>query len=350
MPLPLAEYSSLNYKVSFFTGSSGHHAIELSRLMLCSTDFNLFTNNLFKLLEISKRDRFKQDEVLYGRAGYLASLSHVLYKYSLYKSKKLLKCLEVDSFDLYNVIKPYIKTQLFQLHKSGIENENSLFPIKENYKHEHHLLYYDWHNKCYLGAAHGIAGILQIMLGVNNLYYKYNNSNLFLEVEKEYTLTANSIFLSISATTAYVMSEYSFCSGNIMASLESKSDKLVHWCHGAPGWITLCLQLSKIETAKNMAKVIWERGLLRKGLGLCHGIPGNAYCFLQLYKHTNDDLWLKAAIYFAKFAIEKIPELKDVPDRPNSLYEGIAGLAYFLTELEDPMNSSYMPGLEVAGT
>lgn len=30
--------------------------------------------------------------------------------------------------------------------------------------------------------------------------------------------------------------------------------------------------------AEDAADVVWARGLLRKGNGLCHGVSGNAYC------------------------------------------------------------------------
>lgn len=33
----------------------------------------------------------------------------------------------------------------------------------------------------------------------------------------------------------------------------------------------------------------WDRGLLKKGSGLCHGTAGNGYCLLRLYKTLKDD-------------------------------------------------------------
>jgi hypothetical protein len=41
-----------------------------------------------------------------------------------------------------------------------------------------------------------------------------------------------------------------------------------------------------ITAAEEASKEIWKRGLLRKGLGLCHGSSGNAYPFLKLYEIT----------------------------------------------------------------
>lgn len=43
-----------------------------------------------------------------------------------------------------------------------------------------------------------------------------------------------------------------------------------------------------LKEATECAEVIWLRGLLRKGYGICHGTAGNAYAFLSLYKLTQE--------------------------------------------------------------
>lgn len=43
-----------------------------------------------------------------------------------------------------------------------------------------------------------------------------------------------------------------------------------------------------LKEAADCAEVIWQRGLLRKGYGICHGTAGNAYAFLSLYKLTQE--------------------------------------------------------------
>ena len=58
-----------------------------------------------------------------------------------------------------------------------------------------------------------------------------------------------------------------------------------------------------------------------QGLGLCHGISGNAYAFLSLYRVTKDDLYKRRAQQFALFMVDHWQELVDVPDTPLSLYE-----------------------------
>ena len=58
---------------------------------------------------------------------------------------------------------------------------------------------------------------------------------------------------------------------------------------------------SYLERAIAAGDVVWQRGLLRKGYGLCHGAAGNAYVFLDLYKMTNDLKWLHRAIKVCHF-------------------------------------------------
>ena len=58
--------------------------------------------------------------------------------------------------------------------------------------------------------------------------------------------------------------------------------ELVHWCHGAPGTIYLMAKAflvfkdqKYLESAiKSANGVLWEKGLLKKGPGLCHGVAG----------------------------------------------------------------------------
>ncbi|CAI7882672.1 unnamed protein product [Closterium sp. NIES-53] len=80
------------------------------------------------------------------------------------------------------------------------------------------------------------------------------------------------------------------------------ADRLVQWCHGAPG-VAMALALAATVCAVRVpcmcspdgssggsgrggvaaGEVVWQRGLLRE-MGLCHGIAGNAYAFLSLHR------------------------------------------------------------------
>lgn len=121
----------------------------------------------------------------------------------------------------------------------------------------------------------------------------------------------------------------------------STEKRLVHWCHGAAGVVYFFLKAylvfdepKYLATCKTAVNLIWEKGLLRKGPGICHGIAGNGYAFLVLHKVTKDPLYLYRAIKFAEFLTKSrfIREAK-TPDRPYSLYEGVAGTVCFLNDL-----------------
>ncbi|CAJ0917564.1 unnamed protein product [Ranitomeya imitator] len=167
-----------------------------------------------------------------------------------------------------------------------------------------------------------------------------------------------------------------FRSGNYPSSLSNETDRLVHWCHGAPGVVHMLLQAHKdgnqgkhrvtkrgpalsnpmftlvtgdlgivgrwrasrpmhvqklkrnltstdepkiklllfirtrsiidmkvhlfkedkyLKDAVDCGDVIWQRGLLRKGYGICHGTSGNGYAFLSLFHHTQDKKYLYRA-------------------------------------------------------
>lgn len=88
---------------------------------------------------------------------------------------------------------------------------------------------------------------------------------------------------------------------------------------------------------------MYERGLLRKGVGLCHGVSGSVYALLAVSdvldtrNNTNRDespesctTWFMRAAHLAQLATayEKLTSKGEmrVPDRPYSLYEGAAGM------------------------
>lgn len=134
--------------------------------------------------------------------------------------------------------------------------------------------------------------------------------------------------------------------GNFPIALGSEKKRntekrLVHWCHGAPGAIYFLLKSYKafnndkyLDACKKAADLIWEKGLLRKGPGICHGMSGNAYAFLMLYKVTKEPRYLYRAMKFAEFLTNaQFKREANIPDRPNSLYEGLAGTVCFLIDL-----------------
>ncbi|XP_056635738.1 lanC-like protein 2 [Diorhabda sublineata] len=193
-------------------------------------------------------------------------------------------------------------------------------------------LMYEWHDSYYLGGAHGLAGILYLLLQAR-VYLTEDDLNNLIKPTIDYLLTQR------------------FPSGNFPSSLGRDADKYVQWCHGCPGFVPLLTTAYKIfqdtrylHSALECGDIIWQRGLLKKGYSLCHGVSGNAYSFLELYQTTKEEKHLYRALKFAEWCIEyKKEHEENYPDRPKSLYEGIAGPMYFLLDIQKPLEAKF-PG------
>ncbi|XP_021754822.1 lanC-like protein GCR2 [Chenopodium quinoa] len=191
-------------------------------------------------------------------------------------------------------------------------------------------LMYEWHGKKYWGAAHGLAGIMHVLMDMP-----------LTPDEQE----------DVKAVLRYMI-RGRFPSGNYPSSEGSESDRLVHWCHGAPG---LALTLAKaaqvfgdkdlLQAAVDAAEVVWNRGLLKR-VGICHGISGNTYVFLALYRLTGNAEYLYRAKAFACFLQDKAERLiaegfMHGGDRPYSLFEGLGGMAYLFLDMNEPSEARF---------
>lgn len=193
-------------------------------------------------------------------------------------------------------------------------------------------LMYQWHDSYYLGAAHGLSGILYLLLQIREYLTEAELNNL------------------IKPTIDY-LSTLRFPSGNYPSSMGRDVDKYVQWCHGAPGFVYLFSAAYKVfgeprylQLAVEAGEIVWERGLLRKGYSICHGVSGNGYCFLELFQTTQDDKYLYRAIKFGEWCLNYQKRYEEYPpDRPVSLFEGIAGPMYFLLDLQNPSKAKF-PG------
>lgn len=157
---------------------------------------------------------------------------------------------------------------------------------------------------------------------------------------------------------------------------------LIRWCHGAPGVLILFSKLLRRKDTPGLtlpeslcdgmrdalargAELVYECGLLRKGVGLCHGVAGSVYTLLAVSDildlpppeshptqsqasppiritrsnaHRQEPgnfemqnmYWFSRAFHLAHLAtsyrrLTQRGEMRS-PDRPVSLYEGLAGM------------------------
>ncbi|XP_023494838.1 lanC-like protein 2 isoform X6 [Equus asinus] len=271
-----------------------------------------------KLLQLQRtivcRDSDLPDELLYGRAGYLYAL--------LYLNTEI---------GPGTVCESAIKEVVSAIIESG------KILSREEKKTERCPLLYQWHRKQYVGAAHGMAGIYYMLM------------QPAAKVDQE-------ILTEMVKPSIDYMRHKRFRSGNYPSSLSNETDRLVHWCHGAPGVIHMLMQAYKVfkeekylKDAMECSDVIWQRGLLRKGYGICHGTSGNGYSFLSLYHLTQDRKYLYRACKFAEWCLEYGAHGCRIPDRPYSLFEGMAGAIHFLSDVLVPETSRF-PAFELGSS
>ncbi|XP_059444574.1 lanC-like protein GCR2 isoform X2 [Corylus avellana] len=191
-------------------------------------------------------------------------------------------------------------------------------------------LMYEWHGKRYWGAAHGLAGILHVLM---HMELKPD------EVE------------DVKGTLCYMIKNR-YPSGNYPSSEGSESDHLVHWCHGAPGIALILVKAAEVyggkeflQAAVDAGDVVWNRGLLKR-VGLCHGISGNTYVFLSLYRLTGNVEYLYRAKAFTCFLLDRAQKLISEGkmhggDRPHSLFEGIGGMAHLFLDMTEPSDARF---------
>lgn len=200
----------------------------------------------------------------------------------------------------------------------------------------------------YQGAAHGTAGILYLLLQFPSWCQEPPTQPW------------------IAATLESILNSQ-LPSGNFPDVAGRTRDELLHWCHGAPGTVYTLYHAHKLKvlgedktilrSLDQALQTVWERGLLRKGFGLCHGIAGSGYTFLMMYRYTGSEEYLYKAHKMAEAIrsdeIGKEVEVFVDPQRysvgvadfPYSLMEGLGGTVCFCCDLLHP-NTAGFPGYE----
>lgn len=175
-----------------------------------------------------------------------------------------------------------------------------------------------WHGKQYLGAAHGVIGIVcQVIL-------------------------SDSLAASALEDQVRKLLKTQFSSGNFPSSLPAGQDELVQFCHGGPGFVLAFRSIKEympdldkeIARAIDMAESdIGRRGMLVKDPCLCHGIAGNA---LAVNSPIQSDLFLA---HMTTDDIEQSGWLTDAGKKDGfaSLYGGEAGRAWLWAVMDQGM-------------
>eukprot|EP00871_Galdieria_phlegrea_P003739 jgi/Galph1/4366/GphlegSOOS_G2961.1 len=264
-----------------------------------------------------------EDEFLYGKAGFLTGLLNF-------------------SITRRNEVEQAARKLVSSLLNNGKRN------AKDSRWSNQTPLVYQWHHKYYLGAAHGTSGVIH---------------SLFVALENVSIENKRIIGQELKQTCEFLHQQRSQHHGNYYSSLDSRNTDLVQWCHGAPGFVFLFCKAAEqfkdasyLNWALEASDVVWRYGLLLKGPGLCHGIAGNAYCFLRILRclehfpqfYNLREKYYKRVLQMSLFLINPsdIPCIDTslgfrIPDRPLSLFEGISGTGCFLLDLLRPWKSHF---------
>eukprot|EP00922_Rhytidocystis_sp_ex-Travisia-forbesii_P070747 GHVS01105633.1.p1 GENE.GHVS01105633.1~~GHVS01105633.1.p1 ORF type:complete len:450 (-),score=17.04 GHVS01105633.1:239-1588(-) len=302
---------------SIMCGAAGIHLIHaLCGLIENGNQSTEFRDAVAKYASLSDTAmHIDSDEWLYGRSGYLHG------------------CLLLNEL-VPNSIRVELVDQLASCVINSGKSTSAAIGCADTCP-----LMYRWMGEEYLGAAHGLIGIIYTLLQVPSVARGQG---------VELTLIEKSINYLMGIMTRH---------GNWPAVRQDDEDHLVHFCHGAPGGIYLFCRAWQVfqkkaflDTAVAAGEAVWRYGLLKKGGGICHGISGNAYALLALYKTTRDILWLERAVFFGlqlsnTDLIAKCP----VPDHPSSLYEGEAGWLCLLSDLLHCPADAAFPFFEIGG-
>ncbi|KIK64012.1 hypothetical protein GYMLUDRAFT_162038 [Collybiopsis luxurians FD-317 M1] len=325
-------------------------------------DISACTEALTRVLETQAQEQDDDEddgcEVLYGRAGLLYSIC------------RLRSCVERANSGLRARLEKFTNEALTANIVHSIITRGrfgaSLYASNVSRGSKVPSLMWSWHRKRYLGAAHGVAGILHVILMCPvNVIAPYIPDIL---QTVEWLTTCNDD------------------EGNWPSSLKHeypRSNNLMQWCHGAPGMLMLFATLvrrahghpdlfrlsdpflaSLATTMQRGAALVYERGLLRKGVGLCHGVAGSVYALLaasdtmglwKRYEHSK--VYFLSAIHLAHLAtaysqLTSSGEMT-TPDKPWSLYGGSAGMCAAWAEVYDRLGTtgrnldqSGMPGFD----
>ncbi|CAH2306137.1 glutathione S-transferase LANCL1 [Pelobates cultripes] len=300
--------------VTFLCGDAGPYAIGavvFQKLGYSNEADDCIRSLLQMHASVIKLDSRLPDELLYGRTGYLYALLFINKQYGMEK-----------------IPLGYIQQVCHTVLESGLQLSG-----QRNFTAQSPLMY-EWYREYYVGPAHGLAGIYYYLM------------------QPECNLGSDKLLTFVRPSLDY-FSHLKFQTGNYPPCIGDHRDLLVHWCHGAPGVIYMLIRAYKVFgdqkyliDALHCAEVCWQRGLLRKGYGLCHGSAGNAYSFLALYNLTRDLKYLHRACKFAEFCMDYGEHGCRTPDTPFSMFEGMAGTIYFLSDLLEPSRARF-PAFEI---
>ncbi|KAH6799445.1 GCR2-like 1 [Perilla frutescens var. frutescens] len=317
-----AQASTTCRDITFLCGRGGVYALGAVAANLCGDQEkrDFYLNHFLKMAQERALPVGPEEggfgmsyDLLYGRAGFLWAALFV---------NKYLGSETIPN----NLLMPVVEAVLAG-GRAGA-SDNTTCPLM-----------YRWHGTRYWGAAHGLAGILHVLLHL--------------------PLSGDDVE-DVKATLRYMMSHRFPHSGNYPVSEGNPRDNLVQWSHGAGGMAITLSKASEVlsrdrefrDAAIEAGEVVWKNGLVKK-VGLCDGAAGNAYVFLCLLRLTGESIYQDRAKALASYTYHSVRKVTTEehcgaaePEHSYSLFHGLAGAACLWFDLLTPKRSRF-PGFEI---
>lgn len=187
----------------------------------------------------------------------------------------------------------------------------------------------------YLGAAHGISGVAHYLV----LLYQATDEATWADNARDIleTLERHAIPDHGGLNWAPVLGE----------------DELsrCQWSHGAPGIGVVFLKGAQVlgmpgylEVARKAGEATYAYGDFRNNITQCIGLSGCGELFVELYRESGDESWLKRGHEFADRSMAyraELPEGDAWPTDEPGLYSadfmyGASGLGHYFLRLQQP--------------
>jgi lantibiotic modifying enzyme len=223
-------------------------------------------------------------------------------------------------------------------------------------------------NPCFTGIGHGAAGIGCFLAEL----FRATRAPRFAEAVRGTAGRLIEVAIRPSATGSFLPGARPTGSSGCDVSPSqvwvwdrfdpaSDAEKLVQWCHGAPGnglfflrGFTVLGDPELREAAERCAEATLAAGDVRENPCQCHGLCGNAELFLDLYRALDDSRYLEMARQFGGLALKYRRETERGVEwqshtagvtTPDYLV-GSAGVGQFFLRLAGP-RATPMPFLDV---
>ncbi|KAF6730310.1 LanC-like protein 3 [Oryzias melastigma] len=296
-----------NMRAAFLLGGAGVYAVAtMIYKSLGLADFVRPLTKFRNLWEVCAPIHFLEcgsDELFVGRAGYLCA--------ALILSKDQIKS---------------ICQAIIESGKQYARRKRKPFPLM-----------YSYYGTEYLGAAHGLSSVLQMLLSYQDMLSGADKDLVWQSVD-------------------FLMNQEQNCNWPAeLGAMIERENELVHWCHWSPGYaphhgvaylFAKAYLINKkpqyLDTCIRSGELVWQKGLLKKGPGICHGVAGSAYVFLLLYRLTGNSKYIYRAQRFAEFIFtEEFKAGSRSLTSIYSLFEGLSGTVCFLVDLLQPDQSEF---------